>query len=198
MNRTLALLILLEASCFFCGVRGFRRPHVVQGRHRNGQVRKATTCTRQPNDVRIQGPRRRRVILKQSDNDELIHARLAAVATSTGTTTSSSNRKFKNFEEMLSAYKEEPLMVIFTAVNCGPCRLMKKEMNQVSIRMPFKMFSVDTEKFPHVGSRFQVAALPCLVLVQNGEPVLRLEGVVKAEEVIERVQTIVTSSSSTV
>ena len=78
-----------------------------------------------------------------------------------------------------------------------PLRAARQVANQVSSQVHLKVFSVDTEKFPHVGSRFQVAALPCLVLVQNGEPVLRLEGVVKADKVIEQVQTIVSSSTAT-
>lgn len=102
------------------------------------------------------------------------------------------SKKFKNFEEVLATYHEEPLMLIFTAMNCGPCKLMKEELKRASTLVgdKYKMFNVDTNHFPHVGSRFEVGALPCLLLVQNGEALLRIEGVVKAEDVVERVQTI--------
>ena len=102
------------------------------------------------------------------------------------------NHKFKNFEEVLATYHEEPMMVIFTAVNCGPCKLMKHELNRVKGILgeeKFKVFAVDTEKFPHIGSRFDIHALPCLLLVQNGEPLLRIEGVLKAEKIMEQIQT---------
>lgn len=111
---------------------------------------------------------------------------------SNGSNDRTTNLKFKNFEEVLATYHEEPMMVLFTAVNCGPCKLMKRELQQVKdmVDGKFKMFAVDTEKFPHIGSRFQISALPCVLLVQKGEPLLRMEGVVKAEEVVERVRTV--------
>jgi thioredoxin-like negative regulator of GroEL len=98
--------------------------------------------------------------------------------------------KFKNLEEVFTSYQEEPLMVIFTAVNCGPCRLMKKELKQVKDQVSLKMFAIDTEQYPHVGTRFQIAALPCLLVVRNGEPILRIEGVQKAEQVVEQIHSI--------
>jgi len=107
---------------------------------------------------------------------------------------SHNTQKFKNFEEALASY-EEPMMVIFTAVNCGPCKLMKQELKRVNALMDdqkFRLFAVDTEKFPHIGSRFEISALPCLLLVHHGEPLLRIEGVLKAEELLERVRTITT------
>ena len=128
------------------------------------------------------------------DNNTKDDSRLRATTASTTSSSVLKNNKqrFKNFEEVLATYHEEPLMLIFTAVNCGPCKLMKQELKRASSLTggdKFKMFSVDTNNFPHVGSRFQIAALPCLVLVQNGEPLLRIEGVLKAEEVVERIQT---------
>jgi thioredoxin-like negative regulator of GroEL len=182
MKKRLWMLqvLLLEASVLLDAVESFHQP----------RFRKMRTV-------------RRRHSLKSEDHDRSV----AAAATSAGDdgvrqqqqqqqqqqAGTRSSTKFRNFDEVLSMFHEEPLMVIFTAVNCGPCRLMKKEMNHLSSLMGekrFKMVAVDTEKFPHVGSRFEVAALPCLLLVQNGEPILRLEGVVKAEEVFERVRTI--------
>jgi thiol-disulfide isomerase/thioredoxin len=182
-NRLWVLQVLLvEASVLLNAVECFHE----RSNNLHHQFRK----------TRTQG--RRHQYLKAEDHD-----RSVAVAANTSggrqqqkqhqQQATRASTKFRNFDEVLSTYHGEPLMVIFTAVNCGPCRLMKKEMNHLSSLMGekrFKMVAVDTEKFPHVGSRFEVAALPCLLIVQNGEPILRLEGVVKAEEVFERVRTI--------
>ena len=67
---------------------------------------------------------------------------------------------------------------------------MKREVERVRkmVGTEMKIFSIDTEKWPRVGSRFSVAKLPCIVLFHEGEIKLRLEGVNKAEEVIERVR----------
>jgi thioredoxin-like negative regulator of GroEL len=51
-----------------------------------------------------------------------------------------------------------------------------------------KIFSLDTEKWPQVGSRFKVARLPCLVVFSEGEITLRMEGVNAAETVVEQVR----------
>ena len=186
-NRLLVLqVLLLEASVLLDVVKGFHRPLFNDRGRCNNQQFVGTTRT----------PGRRLV--------DLATAAVAVAASARGgggggqrqqqqrPAATRSSSKFRNFDEVLSTFQEEPLMVIFTSVNCGPCRLMKKEINQVNSLMGgrYKIVAVDTEKFPHVGSRFEVAALPCLLMVQNGEEILRLEGVVKAEEVIERVRTI--------
>jgi thiol-disulfide isomerase/thioredoxin len=100
----------------------------------------------------------------------------------------SPSSKFKNIEEMLDTFRAEPVLLSFTSVNCGPCKLQKKELAAVSeiVGSGFKMFAIDTEKWPNVGSRFKVGKLPCLVVVKEGGVLLRLEGLVTAEEVVSR------------
>ena len=53
-----------------------------------------------------------------------------------------------------------------------------------------KMFSIDTERWPQIGTRFAISKLPCLVVVRGGEVVLRLEGLMKAKDVVEQVRTL--------
>lgn len=97
--------------------------------------------------------------------------------------------KFKNIEEMLDTFRAEPVLVSFTSDNCGPCKLQKRELAAVSeiVGSGFKMFAIDTEKWPHVGSRFKIGKLPCLVVVKEGEVLLRLEGLTKAEDVLSMI-----------
>jgi thioredoxin 1 len=117
----------------------------------------------------------------------------AASSEGAGTRRSKSpSSKFKNIEEMLDTFRAEPVLVSFTSVNCGPCRLQKKELAAVAqvVGSGFKMFAIDTEKWPHVGSRFKVGKLPCLVVVKEGEVLLRLEGFTRAEDVLSRIKPI--------
>jgi thioredoxin 1 len=104
----------------------------------------------------------------------------------------SPSSKFKNIEEMLDTFRAEPVLVSFTSVNCGPCKLQKKELAAVSqvVGAGFKMFAIDTEKWPNVGSRFKVGKLPCLVVVKEGEVLLRLEGLTMAEDVLSGIRPI--------
>jgi thiol-disulfide isomerase/thioredoxin len=109
---------------------------------------------------------------------------------STSPTTLHAAMRFKNFEQVLDTFREEAVVIYFSTEKCGPCRLMKKEVATIQemIGKELKMFSVDTEKWPQVGSRFEVARLPCLVLFREGEVKLRLEGVNSAQSVVEQVR----------
>jgi thioredoxin 1 len=98
--------------------------------------------------------------------------------------------RFTNFEQVLDTFREEPVIIYFTTAKCGPCQLMKKELAAVKqmIGDEMKMFSVDTEKWPQVGSRFEVARLPCLVVFREGEIKMKLEGVNTAEVVVKQIR----------
>ncbi len=115
------------------------------------------------------------------------------LSSQSGSTTSlSAAMKFKNFDQVLDTFREEPVVIYFSTSMCGPCRLMKKEVAAVKemVGDDLKMFSIDTEKWPQVGSRFEIARLPCLVVVRGGEVKLRLEGVNSAETVVEKVRSL--------
>ena len=101
--------------------------------------------------------------------------------------------RFKNFEQVLDAFHEEPVVIYFSTPKCGPCKLMKKELKEVNTKIgnEFKMFNIDTEKWPKIASRLDVATLPCLVLFREGEVKLRLEGVVPAESIIKQIKYVI-------
>ena len=40
-------------------------------------------------------------------------------------------KRFKNFEQVLETFREEPVIIYFSTVNCGPCRLMEKEVQNL-------------------------------------------------------------------
>lgn len=98
--------------------------------------------------------------------------------------------KFKNVEEMLDNFREEPLLISFTAINCGPCKLQKKELQAVSklVGAKFNMVAIDTDRWPRIGTKFSVGKLPCLVVLKNGVVLARLEGLTKAEVVADQVR----------
>eukprot|EP00980_Cylindrotheca_fusiformis_P007032 scaffold1475_cov111-Cylindrotheca_fusiformis.AAC.11 len=101
--------------------------------------------------------------------------------------------KFKNFDQVLDCFHGEPILIYFSTTRCGPCQLMKKELKQAhaAIGNRMKMFQVDTEKWPKVASRLEVASLPCLVVFREGQTILRLEGLTTAESIVEHVNAVV-------
>ena len=107
---------------------------------------------------------------------------------------SSQSIKFQNFDAMLDAFMGEPVLVYFSSVNCGPCHLQRQEL--AALRKinnhhleGLKIISIDTEKWPHVGSRYHIRSLPCLLLVKDKQVVLRLEGLTTADDLAEQMYT---------
>jgi thiol-disulfide isomerase/thioredoxin len=96
---------------------------------------------------------------------------------------SSSSIKFRDMQDLLDSLSgpNETLLIVFTATNCGPCKLQKQELSEFRQRLsneheqsyhqrdgyddddeerhavtqpsdvPLKMLAIDTEKWPHVG-----------------------------------------------
>jgi len=97
--------------------------------------------------------------------------------------------KFKNFDEMLKTLGDQPILIDFHASWCGPCRIVQKELEHVRDKIGDKLhvFNIDTERFPSLGTRFQIAALPTLLLFKDGEVIHRIVGVETADEIMRQV-----------
>jgi len=99
-------------------------------------------------------------------------------------------KKFRNFDEMLSQV-EQPVLVNFSTSWCGPCKLMEKELHKTSEVLGadnVQVTRVNTEKFPSLSSRFGIDALPTTILFQEGKPVHKFVGVVTAAELVEQLR----------
>jgi thiol-disulfide isomerase/thioredoxin len=103
---------------------------------------------------------------------------------------STSSLKFKNFDRMLDAFQGEPVLVYISSKICGPCQLQRKELATARTMLDssnssfIKILTIDANTFPQVGVRFSVTKLPCLLFIKDGEVLLRLEGLTKAEDLI--------------
>jgi thioredoxin 1 len=98
-------------------------------------------------------------------------------------------QKFNSFEEMISGSKT-PILVDFYASWCGPCRLMADVLEEVkhSIGDQISIIKVDTEKYPRIATQWQIQALPTLILFKNGQPIDRIEGVLRPADLLDRLQ----------
>lgn len=101
-------------------------------------------------------------------------------------------KEFGSFQEMIAG-SDLPLLVDFYAPWCGPCQLMAKILEQVNAQMKEKLqvVKINTDNYPDLATQYQVYALPTLVLFKQGAPVDRIEGVMKAEQLIQHLQTLV-------
>lgn len=98
-------------------------------------------------------------------------------------------KQFASFETML-AEAELPVLVDFYATWCGPCQMMAGILTQVQSQLKPKLqvVKIDTDKYPELASKHQIHALPTLVLFKQGQPVDRIEGVLSAEQLVQRLQ----------
>lgn len=101
-------------------------------------------------------------------------------------------KQFDSFQELLSG-SDLPVLVDFYATWCGPCQMMAGILEQVNAQMKhqLKVIKIDTDKYPKIATEHQIHALPTLVLFKEGQPVERIEGVMPAEKLIQRLQALV-------
>lgn len=98
-------------------------------------------------------------------------------------------KTFASFPEML-AESDCPVLVDFYADWCGPCRMMAPILQDVGnqLKDKVKVVKIDTEKYPNLASQYQIQALPTLVLFKDGKPADRIEGVMVADALVQRVK----------
>lgn len=103
--------------------------------------------------------------------------------------------KFKNFDVMLDAFRDDPVLVYFSSSVCGSCHLQKKELVNIQTRFfgltpttKKKILMIDADHFPQICLRYDVTKLPCILLINNGKVLLRLDGFTTAEEIVNQIQ----------
>jgi thioredoxin len=101
-------------------------------------------------------------------------------------------KQFSSFQDLLSG-SDVPVLVDFYATWCGPCQMMSPILENVNTQLKgrLQVVKIDTDKYPHLASQYQIYALPTLVLFKNAQPVERIEGVLPAEQLVQRLQSLV-------
>ncbi|MEU6516170.1 thioredoxin [Streptomyces sp. NPDC046978] len=74
------------------------------------------------------------------------------------------------------------VVVDLWATWCGPCRMVSPALEQVARELAgrIKLVKVDVDKNPRVSRRFQVQAVPTLLVLDHGETVARHTGAAPA------------------
>jgi len=71
-----------------------------------------------------------------------------------------------------------PVLVDFTAVWCGPCKMLDPVVKQLAKDWEgkVKVVKLDVDDNPQLTMDYQVMGVPTLLLFKNGQPVERLTG----------------------
>jgi thioredoxin 1 len=99
------------------------------------------------------------------------------------------NHKKESFVEIIRG--RTPVLVDFTATWCGPCKMMKPELERLHQRMGDKVriIKIDIDQSPAAAHAYQVQSVPTLLLFQEGKQLWRQSGVIPAvqlEKIIEQ------------
>jgi thioredoxin 2 len=85
------------------------------------------------------------------------------------------------FDAVLS-HSTVPVLVDFWAPWCGPCKMVAPEIRKVAAELAgkFVIAKVNTEEIPSLGRRYQITAIPTMVLFNNRSEVARQMGAMPA------------------
>ena len=71
-----------------------------------------------------------------------------------------------------------PVLVDLWATWCGPCRMVSPALEQLATERAgdLKLVKVDVDKAPAISQRFEVRAVPTLLLMNHGQVIARQAG----------------------
>ena len=84
----------------------------------------------------------------------------------------------------------KPVLVDFYATWCGPCKMMHPILENVKARVGNKarIVKIDVDEQQALAMKYQIQAVPTLMLFKGGKQVWRQSGVVQSNQLVELIE----------
>lgn len=94
-----------------------------------------------------------------------------------------------NFDEVVTG-ADKPVLVDFWAEWCGPCKMIAPILDEIAEEKgdAVQIAKVDVDKNPALSQKFQVRAIPTLLLFKNGEVVNQIVGMTSKGDLISKIE----------
>lgn len=92
----------------------------------------------------------------------------------------------QNFEQEV-LQSDKPVLVDFWADWCMPCRMLAPTIDEIAdeFQEQAKVGKIDTDNNRDTTLKYQINAIPTVILFKNGEPVKKFVGMTNKQEMVE-------------
>lgn len=95
----------------------------------------------------------------------------------------------KSFSELIRS-AGKPVLVDFYADWCGPCRMVSPAIARIAGEMKGQLITIkiNVDKKPAIAGAYQVVSIPTIMLFRQGTPIMRLQGALPYERLLDEIQ----------